>query len=109
MRTALDDMKKQQVIARDALTKFSLKIKEAEAIYKMSLAAQKVVKLSKSAEAQVFAQIKEQVAFDAVRTQLNRSFAELNRAVERRSESKTDNRQKLAQAQTASEVSRRTM
>jgi len=52
------------------------------------LAAQKVVKMSKSAEAQVFAKIKEQVAFDAVRTQLNRSFANLNLALERREDAR---------------------
>jgi hypothetical protein len=34
----------------------------------------------------VFAKIKEQVAFDAVRTQLNRSFANLNLALERRAD-----------------------
>jgi hypothetical protein len=84
MRSALADMKTQQSEARRALVDFNLKIRKAEAIYKMAAAAQRVTQLSRSAEAQVFAQIKEQVAFDSVRSQLNRSFASLNLALERR-------------------------
>jgi hypothetical protein len=88
MGEALADMKGQQTEARKALSDFQTKIKKAEAIYKMSLAAQKVTQLSKSAEAQVFAQIKEQVAFDSVRTQLNKSFASLNLSLEKRSDAR---------------------
>jgi hypothetical protein len=88
MHSGLADMKAQQTEARKALAAFSQQIKKAEAIYKMALAAQRVTQLSHSAEAKVFAQIKEQVAFDSVRTQLNRSFASLNLALERRADSK---------------------
>ncbi len=84
MHEGLGEMKTEQTQARQALADFNLKIKKAKAIYKMSLAAQKVTQLSKSAEARVFAQIKEQVAFDTVRTELNKSFASLNLALERR-------------------------
>lgn len=86
MHEALRQMKAEQSNARKALGEFHLKIQKAEAIYKMSLAAQRVAQLSRTAEARVFAQIKEQVAFDTVRSQLNRSFASLNLALERRTD-----------------------
>lgn len=88
MHEALVEMKREQSAARRELQNFEQQIRKAKAIYKMALAAQKVVKLSRSAEAQVFAQIKEQVAFDAVRTQLNRSFANLNLALEKRADAR---------------------
>lgn len=84
MEESLQTMKEEQSNARGELKAFNEKIKRAEAIYKMSLAAQNVVRLSGSAEAAVFAEIKEKVAFDSVRSQLNRAFANLNLALERR-------------------------
>ncbi len=84
MRSSLEGMKTEQSNARGELKAFKEKITRAEAIYSMSLAAQNVVKLSGSAEAAVFAEIKEKVAFDSVRNQLNRAFANLNLALERR-------------------------
>jgi hypothetical protein len=84
MHEALVGMKREQSQARRDLAAFDKQITKAQAIYKMALAAQKVLVLSKSAESQVFAKIKEQVAFDSVRSQLNRSFASLNLALERR-------------------------
>lgn len=89
MHGALTDMKQQQTAARQELQNFQQQIHRAEAYYKMSLAAQKVIKLSKSAESQVFADIKERVAFDTVRTQLNKAFSNLNMAIERRQDSKS--------------------
>lgn len=88
MHDALAGMKIQQTEARKELAKFQQQIAKAQAIYRMSLAASKVVQLSKSAEAQVFAKIKEQVAFDTVRTSLNQAFANLDLALERRNDSK---------------------
>lgn len=88
MHQALADMYENQKEARHALQDFAAKIKKAKAIYQMALAAQKVLTLSKSAESQVFAQIREQVAFDTVRSQLNSSFAKLNMAVEKRAEAR---------------------
>lgn len=84
MVEALESMKQEQSNAREALADLSQRIKKAEAIYKMSLAAQRVASFSKSAEQKVFQEIKERVAFDAVQSQLNRSFAALNMAVSRR-------------------------
>ena len=86
MHVALTGMKQEQSNARRDLQELDRKIAKAQAIYKMSLAAERVTKLSSSAQARVFAQIKEQVAFDAVRTELNRSFASLNLAIERRAD-----------------------
>ena len=88
MHEALADMKTQQTAARKELKNFDQQITKAKAIYQMSLAAQKVAKLSASAESQVYAKIKETVAFDAVRTQLNRSFANLNLAIEKRNDAR---------------------
>ena len=84
MREALKAMKAEQKLARAELEKFRQSIKKAEAIYKMALAAARVTKLSGRAEAQVFAQIRQEVAIDSVRTQLNRAFSGLDTALERR-------------------------
>lgn len=90
MHDALDAMKQEQSVARRELKNFEAQITKAKAIYRMALAAQRVVRLSKSAEAKVFAQIKQEVAFDAVRTQLNRAFANLNLALERRADARAE-------------------
>jgi hypothetical protein len=92
MHEGLTDMKQEQKTARHELKNTEMQIKKAQAIYKMALAAQRVTALSKSAEAQVFAQIKEQVAFDSVRTQLNRAFSNLNVAIERRADHQVEGR-----------------
>jgi hypothetical protein len=84
MHEALVSMKQEQESARKALVDLAQRIEKARAIYKMSLAAQRVAQLSKSAEKKVFQEIKEKVAFDAVQSQLNRSFSALNMAVARR-------------------------
>jgi uncharacterized coiled-coil protein SlyX len=86
MHEALNEMKDQQRQARQALKDFTMKIKEAESIYQMALAAQRVTALSKSAEEQVFAKIREEVAFNAVRSSLNRAFAQLNLALDKRND-----------------------
>lgn len=86
MHAGLEEMKTEQANSRLVVEDLSKKIKKAEAIYKMSLAAQRVSSFSKISEQRVFADIKQQVAFDAVRSQLNRSFASLDRAMARRTE-----------------------
>lgn len=88
LHESLVDLKEKQTDSRRDLADFNAKIKKAQAIFKVSLAAQRVTRLSKSAESQVFAQIREQVAFDSVRTQLNRSFASLNLSLARRIDAK---------------------
>lgn len=86
MHTGLTEMKSEQEFARDRLEDFQARIRKAQAIYKMSLAASRVTAFSKSAEARVFQDIKEQIAFDSVRTELNRSFASLSNALSKRTE-----------------------
>lgn len=87
MHQKLEDMVESQNQAQDELSAFEENIKKAQRIYKMALAAEKVTSFSKSAEQEIYAKIREDVAFDAVRTKLNRTFATLNTAVARRSES----------------------
>lgn len=82
MHDRLNVMKQRQRQAITALDQFREKIEEAEAIFAMSEAAAQVKKLSRMAEGQVYAQIKEQVAFDAVRSSLNSTFAGLDSALE---------------------------
>lgn len=84
MHHGLDEMKEEQGMARDNLADLHMRIEKAQAIYRMALAAERVSEFSKSTEAQVFQDIKEKIAFDSVRTELNRSFASLNMALSRR-------------------------
>lgn len=84
MHEALVDQKSEQADARKALGGLSVSIDKARAIYDMSLAAARVTALSKSAEAKVFDEIRSKVAFETVRSNLNRSFAQLSNALERR-------------------------
>lgn len=86
MHEGLAEMKDEQSDARAKLKDFAQRINKAEAIYKMSLAAAQVTAFSRSAEQEVFAKIKEQVAFDSVQTELNRSFASLDMALAKRKE-----------------------
>lgn len=69
---------------REDLAVFDKDIKKAKAIYKMALATQKVSGFDKAAEQKVFQDIKQQVAFDSVRTNLNRSFAQMNAVLAKR-------------------------
>lgn len=84
MREGLAQQKEEQANARAQLADLEVRIAKGEAIYKMALAAQRVTAFSKSAEAKVFQQIREKVAFDAVRSSLNQSFASLNMALAQR-------------------------
>jgi hypothetical protein len=84
MREALNQQKQEQAAARQALEELTLSIDKARALYDMSLAAQKVTALSGSARTKVFDEIRGKVAFEAVRSNLNRSFAQLGVALARR-------------------------
>jgi hypothetical protein len=86
MHEALEGARKEQVLARQNLYEFEQAIKKAKMLYKMALAAQRVTSFSKSAEEKVLENIKTEVAFDSVRSNLNRSFARLNTAMARRQE-----------------------
>lgn len=89
MHDALEAARKEQGQTRQDLYEFEQAIKKAKMLYKMALAAQRVTAFSKSAEEKVMENIKTEVAFDAVRSNLNRSFARLNTAMARRQERPT--------------------
>lgn len=55
--------------------------RKAESIYKMAMSAKAITESAQDAEARVFAEIKEKVAFGAVTKQMNLSFANLNKAL----------------------------
>lgn len=84
MEQGLTDLKLEQTSAQGELDKFKTNIDKARRIYKVALAMNKALERSQSAQAKVFADIKEQVSFDKVRSDLNRAFANLNSAVDRR-------------------------
>lgn len=86
MRYGLEEARKEQTQARRDLYEFEQAIKKAKMLYKMALAAQRVTAFSKSAEEKVLQNIKTEVAFESVRSNLNRSFARLNTAMARRQE-----------------------
>jgi hypothetical protein len=86
MHDALKEARKEQAHARLDLCEFEQAIKKAKMLYKMALAAQRVTAFSKSAEEKVLENIKTEIAFDSVRSNLNRSFARLNTAMTRRQE-----------------------
>lgn len=84
MEECLAGMRLEQASATRELAAFQDKIDEAEAIFDMAKAANKMLEKSQTAQQAVYAQIKESVALDKVRNDLNRAFANLNTAMERR-------------------------
>ena len=84
MHAGLKQQQDEQMNARAALVDLGQQIDKAHAIYTMALAAERVEKLSKSAEQRVFQDIKKKIAFDAVTSKMNRAFASLNMAVSQR-------------------------
>ena len=86
MHDAIAEARKEQAQAGRDLYEFEQAIRKAKLLYKMALAAQRVTAFSKSAEEKVLENIKTEIAFDSVRSNLNRSFARLNTAMARRQE-----------------------
>lgn len=84
MEVGLTELRNEQTAATGELSRFKLQVDKARRIYKVAGAMNKALEVSQSAQAVVFAKIKEDVAFDKVRSDLNRAFANLNSAVERR-------------------------
>jgi hypothetical protein len=84
MHEALKLQKAEQETARTKLADLAQRIDKARAIYKMSLAAQRVTELSNSAAAKVYQEIKQKIAFESVQSELNSSFASLNMALNKR-------------------------
>ena len=84
MKEALVGMREEQRMSTEALSQFKAKIKKAQVLFNMAKAANKMLEKSASAQEQVYAEIKEAVSYNKVRSDLNRAFANLNSAVERR-------------------------
>lgn len=82
MHQGLTIMKTKRDEAKSSIEDLASRIDTAKDIYQMALAAQSVTQLSGDAEAVVFAEIKEKVAFDAVSVSMNTAFAQLNLAIE---------------------------
>lgn len=81
MEEGLAQQKQKQEDAREKLVELGQKIEKAKAIYAMSKSAEAVTSASKSAEKEIWQNIRETVALDSVRTALNRSFASLNMSI----------------------------
>jgi hypothetical protein len=87
MEECLAGMRAEHASATRELAQFKDRIEEAEALFEMAKAANKMLEKSQTAQQAVYQQIKEQVSFDTVRNDLNRAFANLNTAIERRKNS----------------------
>lgn len=81
MEEGLAQQKQKQEDAREKLIELGQKIEKAKAIYAMAKSAEEVTSASKSAEKEIWQNIRETVALDSVRTALNRSFASLNMSI----------------------------
>jgi hypothetical protein len=84
MKTGLDELRAEQQAAQGELMNAKSTIAKMQRIWNVACAMNKALAASASAQSQVFAQMRQDVAIDTVRTNLNRAFANLNTAVERR-------------------------
>ncbi len=84
MKEGLDELRSEQRAAQAELKNASAALDKMRRIWKVAQAMNKALTSSVSAQQQVFAKIRGDVAVDTIRTNLNRAFANLNTAVERR-------------------------
>lgn len=84
MADGLTELRAEQKAAAQELKTAESALAKMQRIWKVACAMNKALTASQSAQAQVFAQMKQDVAVDTVRTNLNRAFAKLNTAVEHR-------------------------
>ena len=84
MKEGLVSLREEQAAASEELGAFKRQIDKAQRIWKVANAMNAALVSSESAQAAVFAEIKEKVSFDTVRDNLNRAFANLDSAVARR-------------------------
>lgn len=105
MHDAIAQARKEQAQASRDLSEFEQAIRKAKILYKMALAVQRVTAFSKSTEEKVLENIKTEIAFDSVRSNLNRSFARLNTAMARRQERPALIPTAILQARSTAEVS----
>lgn len=90
MKEGLTELRAEQTDASGELKTFKSQIDKAQRIYKVALAMNRALASSQSAQAAVFMDIKKQVSFDTVTTTLNKSFAKLDSAIERRRNNATN-------------------
>lgn len=84
MEDGLQELRAEQGFAQKELDNAHKTIDKMQRIWKVACAMNKALAANASARQQVFDQMKQDVSVDTVRTNLNRAFASLNTAVERR-------------------------
>lgn len=86
MAEGLTELKAERSAANAALQEFHKQIDKAKRIWAVACAMNTALASANAANARsaVFADIKKQVAFDTVNTNLNRAFANLDSAIEKR-------------------------
>jgi multidrug efflux pump subunit AcrB len=80
----LDELNREFQACNEELTKYKGQIDKARRLYKVQKAINTALDVSEAARSEFFADLKKQVAFDKVNTDLNKAFSRLNMAVERR-------------------------
>lgn len=86
MQEKLADRKEKYKAYAEAVEDLKAAIRKATMIYKAAAAMENAAKLAGTAESRVFDQIKREVAFGQVRTNLNKALSELNNSVDARIE-----------------------
>lgn len=84
MEEGLKELRGEQAEAQKELKNAKSAIDKMKRLWTVACALNKALAASASAQQKVFQQIKQDVAVDTVRTNLNKAFANLNTAVERR-------------------------
>ena len=84
MGEGLRELQDEHTTAVGELKQFKNQIDKAQRIYKVALAMNAALASSQTAQAAVFTDIKKQVAFDTVSTNLNRAFARLDSTIAKR-------------------------
>lgn len=84
MKEGLDEMNTEYDGTASALTDYKKQVDKARRLWNAQLAINKALNVSEAARVNVFRDIKNDVAFDAINTNLNKAFARLDTAVKRR-------------------------
>lgn len=98
MKYGLDSLRTEQKAAQKELGTAKETIEKMERLWKVANAMNKALAASAIAQDKKFNEIKKAVAFDTVRTNLNRAFANLNTSIERRKNAEFFEQEKEAKA-----------
>jgi DNA repair exonuclease SbcCD ATPase subunit len=98
MKYGLESLRAEQKAAQGELNVAKETIAKMERLWKVANAMNKALAASSIAQSKKFNEIKQAVAFDTVRTNLNRAFSNLNTAVERRKNAEFFEKEKEAKA-----------